>query len=735
MNLPPELTNTKQWVIANKAKVPFNPNTRQPASVTKPETWGSFEEALAACDTAFPHVGYVLTLEDGLTFIDLDTPQNPEQEARHARVLAAFEGTYMEISESGRGLHIIAKGTAKQSIKRDKVEIYSAQRYMICTGKSFPEGETPADIVDRQELIDILVSEGAKSFEVGDAWDYPERYTDDYIIEKLEQDDRPNELFHGHWTGVYASQSEADMALLGFITTFTDNDVQAVRIFRRSGLAQRSKAYRDGYMRMTLGRLRATQRAILAEPTIPEEPEQIIVGPIVETPKTDDFDWPPGITGELAFALHEFSPRPVPLIATVGAIGMMSAFAGGYGHHNDGLNLYQVLLAPSGTGKDALKSAPQQLILKLSERVPSIINFTGPAVLASGQGLLRSLSEEGRSCCFSVFNEFGITAQRLTHPRAQGNDLMLRQVLLDIYGSSGPYGSFDGIAYAQNVNNVPRIRSPNFVFVGESVPGVFKDALNETAITSGFVPRLIIQEYRGQRPPPNAVSDQISKMLQTNLEAMIMTTITNRQTQRWTQVQWRDDAKSRYAELDADVDDRINGTDDEVTRSLWNRVMQNVKRLSALLAVGMHPSHPEVTMVALDWAIKYVMTSVNDLLLSVQHDEIASPYIERLKSRITEFVRDYYTTKPYEKAGYKSYVKKEIHAAGLISHGYLNLRLKRSKEANAVREMTHDRNPIKTAIQSLIDEGKMISIPATSLAQVIPGYEGGTYGLVYKWVH
>ena len=153
MNLPPELTNTKQWVIANKAKVPFNPNTRQPASVTKPETWGSFEEALAARDTAFPHIGYVLTLEDGLTFIDLDTPQNPEQEARHARVLAAFEGTYMEISQSGRGLHIVAKGTAKQSIKRDKVEIYSAQRYMICTGKSFPEGETPADIVDRPEFI------------------------------------------------------------------------------------------------------------------------------------------------------------------------------------------------------------------------------------------------------------------------------------------------------------------------------------------------------------------------------------------------------------------------------------------------------------------------------------------------------------------------------------------------------------------------------------------------------
>jgi primase-polymerase (primpol)-like protein len=57
----------------------------------------------------------------------------------------------------------------------------------------------------------------------------------------------------------YPSQSEADMALLGYLVHATPSNEQVRRVFRMSGLGQRKKAHRDAYLNYTINPDRATQ--------------------------------------------------------------------------------------------------------------------------------------------------------------------------------------------------------------------------------------------------------------------------------------------------------------------------------------------------------------------------------------------------------------------------------------------------------------------------------------------
>ena len=131
-NIPMELRALPQWVCAGPDKVPLSPRTGQPASVTDPNTWATFEEAVR---TGMKHVGFVLAEWDPYTIIDLDNkpskPCTPEQWARHQKILEAFD-SYTERSASGTGYHIIVKGRIPAGVHRDNVEVYSTARYMIC---------------------------------------------------------------------------------------------------------------------------------------------------------------------------------------------------------------------------------------------------------------------------------------------------------------------------------------------------------------------------------------------------------------------------------------------------------------------------------------------------------------------------------------------------------------------------------------------------------------------------
>jgi len=148
-DIPQKLKNRRQWVLwrweedkdGKPTKVLYDPDTKRKASHSDLETWAYFEDALNTYQEGdkWAGVGFVFSSGDPYTGIDLDKVRDPESgdiEEWAQRILSAFDGAYMDVSPSGRGVHIIVEGRIPRAIKRPQVEAYSQWRFFTVTGVS-----------------------------------------------------------------------------------------------------------------------------------------------------------------------------------------------------------------------------------------------------------------------------------------------------------------------------------------------------------------------------------------------------------------------------------------------------------------------------------------------------------------------------------------------------------------------------------------------------------------------
>lgn len=140
-----ELKRLPTWVAwkvgtrnGKPTKVPVCPRTGKNASVSDPATWGSYEQA-CSCAVArrLAGVGIVLTAEDGITGIDLDKCVGDDGLQPWAAEIIAAGETYAELSPSGRGVRMFARGKVPKTIKSDaaQVEVYRDGRFLTITGR------------------------------------------------------------------------------------------------------------------------------------------------------------------------------------------------------------------------------------------------------------------------------------------------------------------------------------------------------------------------------------------------------------------------------------------------------------------------------------------------------------------------------------------------------------------------------------------------------------------------
>lgn len=261
-NIPEELKKRAQWVTADKNKTPYQCNGRK-ASPTDPATWTDFH---TACTYAKQHdfnIGYVLSAHDPFTCIDLDikadTPQ--EQLDRASRIIKTFN-SYTEYSQSGKGFHIWVYGNIGKGCRRDNVEIYSQERFIICTGNTFKS----EPINERSELLNNMVTQLSPLNLTSDIElvEKEEVEDDEVIVEKLMRQsnaEKFNNLCNGNWKAYsFPSQSEADLALMSMFCFYSESNEQCRRLFRMSKLGKREKAITDNkYLNSTLKLIRTRQ--------------------------------------------------------------------------------------------------------------------------------------------------------------------------------------------------------------------------------------------------------------------------------------------------------------------------------------------------------------------------------------------------------------------------------------------------------------------------------------------
>lgn len=253
--IPAEMRPYKQWVTwryedrgdgKKPTKVLYNPLFNGRASVSDPSTWVSWDDALRAV-TSTPEtwagMGFVLTPNDPYCFIDLDDteglPGHAELFERQNTIYKLLE-SYAEWSPSGKGLHIITKGSVERGRKRAQIEIYSDKRFMTMTGNV----QRDAPIIDEDAKVkSVWHAMGGEADKVDNGFDAPQTQSNAAIVERMfnrKSGGKAKALYNGNFSN-YSTQSEADFALLDYIAYETDNREQVASLFEGSGLYRSSK--------------------------------------------------------------------------------------------------------------------------------------------------------------------------------------------------------------------------------------------------------------------------------------------------------------------------------------------------------------------------------------------------------------------------------------------------------------------------------------------------------------
>ena len=155
--IPEEIKKLNQWVcIKANSKIPLNPYTGFTASSTNSATWSDFDTAVKCIEQG--HVSNIGFVFNGCNLVGIDIDTGFDSDGLLSEIGADIIGkchSYTEKSRSGRGFHILVKGSLpfKGRNNLQGVEIYKDARYFITTGNVFIYDE----IIANQEAIDYIV--------------------------------------------------------------------------------------------------------------------------------------------------------------------------------------------------------------------------------------------------------------------------------------------------------------------------------------------------------------------------------------------------------------------------------------------------------------------------------------------------------------------------------------------------------------------------------------------------
>ena len=147
-NVPDDLAELDRWGVwrmVGGRKVPFRAVDGRPADSTDARDWGTLDSARHATTSGrYSGLAFAFIASDGLVGIDLDdcldAAGNPKPWARG--IIERFSDTYMEVSPSGKGIKIWARGSlpanlAKVAVGDGGLELYDHARYFTFTDRVF----------------------------------------------------------------------------------------------------------------------------------------------------------------------------------------------------------------------------------------------------------------------------------------------------------------------------------------------------------------------------------------------------------------------------------------------------------------------------------------------------------------------------------------------------------------------------------------------------------------------
>jgi len=792
-NIPAELKQLNQWAIAGPDKSPYllGQNGLYRASVSvNGSPWMDFNSARNYAEHYNLKIGFIITPHDPFTCVDLDVKDAftingtgkpvPKEQWTTPEKLNEFSGivqlaqSYSELSASNKGVHVWLYGNIGGGRRKDGIEIYSADRFIICTGNVVSElqyrslnnlyipnvsSQKPNPIIDGKHILDILLSEIETKHKEIALVETPEEYDDNTILERAKNADNKNKfdlLTNGKWAeSGYKSNSEADMALMSMFTFYSKSNEQCKRLFRQTPLAQRKKVMQDDvYINRTLQTIRNREAAeeeknknltalmeekaaagmmqhinnpaiylrndvvpYIDQTSVIQNPQSNLID--YSLPNVPGIDWPPGFVGALAGFMFRSAPRPVKEIAVISALGLMAGILGkSYHISHTGLNLYLILLAKSGVGKEALTTGIGHL--RNSQCGPMIAPFITFDEYVSGPALSRAVGKS--NSMIHVSGEFGRKLKQMADERSPTGPMhSLRTVMTHLYQKSGIGSIVGAMQYSNEDKNTESANGVAYSMLCESTPGTFNDSLTKSMMEDGFLSRFNVVEYTGDRVPLQENREIIPpKELTFNLGEIAAHSVRVAGSHIGIKIELSSEAEKILKEFDLYCDNKINeADDDESERQLWNRAHIKALRISGILAASDNHSRPLVTYEHALWGTKFVFRDAQTMLSKIRGGDIGKDDDSRLKIVLT-ILKEYRQKVP--SPGYK--VPTPMWRKGIIPHGYLQKRT--MQKSSFYSHMLGATKALELTVKSLVDSGHLTE---TSKSEMQSSYH--FYGKCY----
>ena len=801
-NIPAELKALRQWCYTYPQDP--DPKLRKAprkvgnylASNINPNDWTTFEQACQLAAQVNGHIGFIVTENDPFTCIDIDVcnetsqaikgePINPslwttaEELDRYWKICQAFD-SYTEKSAGAQGLHIWVNGVIGQGCRRDGVEVYSQERFMICTGDLV----MVRPIMPRQQLLEQLVLEIRRAQsdaiprsalveleeEIGDM-ELLERASNAENGEKFNQlcamianNDLTGEL--GSWFSMgYKSQSEADLALMSIFTFYSKSNEQCRRLFRMSGLGKRAKAMKDNrYIDNTLRLIRARQAeqeivdisamaraAELAEqyeierlsrqqpmlhvtgthePTPSPAPAAAAMVALAPAPavlphapaQPSGLPWPPGMAGQIAQYVYGSSMRPVPEISIAAAMAFLAGvFGKAFGIPQSGLNLYITLIARSGTGKEAMHTGIANLIGAAAERQPAAMTMVDFTSYVSGPALSKAVAKN--NSFINVCGEWGRRLQRMAKDTANDAAMhSLRTVMTDLYSKSGTESIVGGLGYSNSDENISSVNGVAYSFIGETTPTTFYESLSQSMMEDGTLSRFWLIEYDGPRPALNRhIQQKPSQALGDALGEMCNHALNLMTRNTRCNVDRTEAAAHMITDFDEECDRRINEAgDNESVRQMWNRASLKVMRISSILAVADNWVKPIVDVHHVEWALMAIRRDIGTMRRRMEEGDVGSNDDHNLQMKL--------------KAVIGAYLRGDLPTSHpqLVGKMIVTRRFLQGKLNNVASFRKHRAGPtiaMDIALKNLIDTGYLTEVDKVEMTKT-HGLTGRAYRVI-----
>lgn len=737
--IPIELQQAPNWVNwryetdskGEPTKVPYHALSGHKAKVNDSRYWVDYATACAAMATGhYSGVGFVLTQELNITFTDLDDPKGDAAIAeRHGKVIAMLD-SYTEWSPSGKGMHVLTLGTVPDGRRRKKMEMYSHGRFMTVTGNTYID----KPLANRQEIALKMHAELGNQDVLVVVKDEPQKLSDFDVYERMMNATNGDKVLsiwncETHGDGGDGTHSAGDQALINYLQFYTHNSEQITRMFLKSPRAYRlvsgekhkyakyipdmiQKSYDRELPDIDFEVLRAlpVSLQVISNPT-----EIDITTPDTFAEEYKPIAVPPGLVGEIAHFIYQQAPLPVVEIALAGALGLMAGICGrAYNVSDEGLNLYILLLARTGTGKEAAAKGISKLMRAVEALTPAASEFRGPSEIASGPALTKQLIRT--PCCFSILGEFGLRLHQMCNEQAQGNMIGLRRVLLDLFHKSGKDAEVLSHIYSDKEKNTDKLYSPAYTILGESTPETFYRHLDESMLTDGLLPRFTVIEYKGDRVSLSKtfMDAEPSSQLVQRLSDLCTFCLEMQNKTRVLPLQYTPDARAMYHELSEIYRIKINSErDNEVAAQLLNRAHLKVQKLAGLVAVGMNPISPTITLDYMNWAIGVIDGDNENVIGRFRSGKIGRENGDMNQVDVVLSCIKKYAQRPYDTTMKKYRVLPEMHATKIIPLSYIQ------RIVSTMSAFKFDRlGPtfaITRAIQALVYEGVLREVKATQL--------------------